>query len=316
MTDLEEFLALAIRQRRLEQKLTKHALKRLREALGWVRGQIEFHGLNQIGPNRAERLKILRLEVEAYMREQYATPLMRTMQASEVMNDFIDQQLKLARQVVVSTGGVTTGSLTAAAVLPKAFEQVIVNGVPWGELLSDRLPRSVADKVSRMLGLFPDDVGKVFADAVIRPTERHVEAIITTGVQDTGSIAQQLLWQIETSPAWQEDNEQVWSAMLDSAVCATCMGLDGKRFPMDYVKVSPHPNCRCVLLPESFFTQDRPARGDGGNTVDIPTTKKGVEAWLRQNPATASKILGKKRSEAFVAGKLSLDAAIKAAGGT
>lgn len=316
MTDLEEFLAIAIRQRKLETKLTKHALKRLREALGWVRGQIEFHGLSQIGPNRADRLKLLRAEVETYMREQYATPLMQTMQASEVMDDFIEQQLKLARQVVVTTGGVASGSLTAAAVLPQAMEQVMVNGVPWGELLSDRLPRSVADKVSRMLGLFPDDVGKVFADAIIRPTERHVEAIITSGVQDTGSIAQQLLWQIETSPAWQEDNEQVWSALLDSRVCATCMGLDGKRFPMDYIKESPHPNCRCVLLPERFFDQDRPARGDGGQTVDIDTSKKGTEDWLRKNPETAVKVLGKKVGEAFVSGKLNLESAVRMAGGT
>lgn len=316
MTDLEEFLAQAIRQRKLEQKLTKHALKRLREALGWVRGQIEFHGLNQIGPNRAERLQVLRLEVESYMREQYATPLMQTMQASEVMNDFVEQQLKLARQVVVTTGGTTTAALTAAGVIPQAMGQVVVNGVPWGELLSERLPKSVADKVSRMLGLFPDDVGKVYADAVVRPTERHVEAIITSGVQDTGSIAQQLLWQIETSPAWQEDTEQVWSAMLDSRVCATCMGRDGKRFPMDYVKQSPHPNCRCVLLPESFFTQDRPARGDGGQTVDIDTTKKGTEDWLRRNPGTAVKVLGKKVGEAFVAGKVNLENAVKMAGGT
>jgi hypothetical protein len=316
MTDLESFLAQAIRQRKLEQKLTKYALTRLREALGWVRGQIEFHGLTQIGPNRTERLKVLRMEVETYMKEQYATPLMQTMQVSEVMNDFIDQQLSLARQVVVATGGSASGALTASAVLPQAMGQVMVNGVPWGELLVDRLPASVADKVSRMLGLFPDDVGKVFADAIVRPTERHVEAIITSGVQDTGSIAQQLLWQIETSDAWKTDNQQVWSAMLDSRVCATCMGRDGKRYPMDYVKVSPHPNCRCVLLPESFFTQDRPVEGDGGKVVDIDTTQRATEKWLRDNPQTARKVLGVKVGNQFVEGKISLDVAVKKAGGS
>lgn len=316
MTDLEEFLAQAIRQRKLESKLTKHALKRLREALGWVRGQIDVYGLGEIGPNRAARIQELRAAVEAYMAQSYATPLMQTMQASSVVEEFVDKQLDLARKVVASTGGTTTGALTAASVIPNAMGQAVINGVPWGEMLTERLPRSVADKLSRMLGLFPDDVGQVYADAVIRPTERHVQAIITSGLQDTGSIAQQLLWQIETSPAWQADNQQVWSAMLDSRVCATCMGRDGKRFPMDYVKQSPHPNCRCVLLPESFFTQDRPVEGDGGKVTEIDTSKKATEQWLRNNPATASAVLGKKISQDFVEGKIGLDAAINRAGGT
>ena len=313
--DIEQFLMQAIKQRKLEQKLTKHALKRLREALGWVRGQIDVYGLAEIGPNRADRIRELRSAVEAYMQQNYATPLMQTLQTSELMQEFVGQQLNLARQVVASTGATTTGGLTAAAVTSQAMEQVIVNGVPWGELLEDRLPRSVADKLSRLLGLFPDDVGKVFTDAVVRPTERHVQAIITSGVQDTGSIAQQLLWQIETSPKWQEDNRQVWSAMLDSRVCATCMGRDGKRFPMDYVKQSPHPNCRCVLLPESFFSQTRPAEGDS-KTAEIAPTKKATEAWLRGNPSTATAILGKKLGQDFVDGKLTLEAAINQRGGT
>jgi len=316
MTDLEEFLAQAIRQRKLESKLTRYALKRLREALGWVRGQIDVYGLAEIGPNRTARIQELRAAVEAYMAQSYATPLMETMQTSSVVQDFVDQQLDLARKVVASTGGTATGALNAATVVPAAMQQVVINGVPWGEMLTDRLPRSVADKISRLLGLFPDDIGQVYGDAIIRPTERQVQAIITSGLQDTGSIAQQLLWQIETTEAWQTDNEQVWSALLDSRVCATCMGRDGKRFPMDYVKQSPHPNCRCVLLPVSFFTQDRPVEGDGGRVVEIDTTKKATETWLRNNPATASAVLGKKISQDFVAGKIGLDAAINRAGGT
>jgi hypothetical protein len=316
MVDLEEFLAQAIRQRKLEAKLTRHALKRLREALGYVRGQIDVYGLAQIGPNRAERIRELRAAVEAYMAENFATPLMQTMQGSSVVEEFVDKQLSLARKVVESTGGTATGALTAKAIIPTAMDQVIINGVPWGEMLTQRLPNSVADKISRMLGLFPDDIGQVYADAVIRPTERHVQAIITSGLQDTGSIAQQMLWQIETSTAWQTDNEQVWSALLDSRVCATCMGRDGKRYSMDYIKQSPHPNCRCVLLPASFFTQDRPVEGDNGTVSEIDTTKKATETWLRKNPSTARAVLGKKISEDFVSGKIGLETAINRAGGT
>jgi len=316
MVDLEEFLAQAIRQRKLEQKLTRHALKKLREALAYVRGQIEVYGLSQIGPDRAKRIQELRTAIEAYMAESFASPLMQTMQGSSVVEEFVDKQLSLARKVVESTGGTATGALTAKAIIPTAMDQVIINGVPWGEMLTQRLPNSVADKVSRMLGLFPDDIGQVYADAVIRPTERHVQALITSGLQDTGSISQQLLWQIETSTAWQTDNEQVWSALLDSRVCSTCMGRDGKRFPMDYVKQSPHPNCRCVLLPASFFTQGRPVEGDGGKVSEIDTSKKATEDWLRKNPGTARAVLGKKISEDFVSGKIGLETAINRAGGT
>ena len=314
MEHLEEFLAQAIRQRKLEAKLTKHSLKRLREALGWVRGQIEFYGLSQIGPNRTQALEALRREVESYMAQRFSTPLMELMQTSDIVQSFVEKELQLARKIAETAGGAPTGVLSAASATPLAVSKVMVNGVSWGEMLTERLPKSVADKVNRMLGLFPDDVGKVFADAVIRPTERQVEALITSGVQDTGGLAQQLLWQVETDAAWQEDTVQIWSAMIDSRVCATCMGLDGTEFPMDYEKQSPHPNCRCVLLPKSFFEEGRSVVGDDGIEM-IDATAKGTEKWLRENPETAKGIFGKKISQKFLKGELSLDKAVRQAGG-
>lgn len=317
--DIESFLAQAIRQRKLEQNLTRYSLKQLRDALSWVYARIDFYGLNDVVPNRAGLISQLRADVENYMTAEFATPLMRTMQSSEIMQDFVSSQMGLARSAVTATGGTVTGATTAAQLSTQALAAVTVNGIPWEEFVSVRLPRSVADKVARFvnLGLLDPEAKTVaaFDNAVLRTTKTSVEALITTGVHDTGNIAQQLLWNLEADPAWKEDNQQVWSALLDSVVCATCMGLDGKRFPMDYEKVSPHPQCRCVLLPESFFTEVRPAEGDGGELSDIQPTKKATEAWLRKNPQTAASILGKRRSQRFVDGKISLDRAIKEAGG-
>lgn len=310
MTDLEEFLYQAIQQRKLEAKLTKHALKRLREALGWVRNQIDVYRLAEIGPSRAARIRELRALVQTYMAENYATPLMQTMQTSALVEEFVDKQLSLARQMVSTAGGTTTGALSAQAVIPEAMGKVMLNGVPWGEVLTERLPRSVADKLAGSLGLMPKDIGAVFGDAVVRPTERHVEAIITSGIQDVGGMAQQILWQVETDPAWRDGNEQVWTALLDSSTCAVCMRLDGKKYPMDYEIQKPHIKCRCTMVPASFFTQERPVEGDSGELVEIGTTKKATEAWLRSNPQTARAILGKKRSERFISGEIGLDRAI------
>jgi len=308
--DLEAFLAQAIQQRKLEAKLTRYALKQLREALGWVRGQIDVYGLNGITPNRAARIQELRAAVEAYMAQSYATPLMETIQASPIVEEFIDKQLDFARQVVATSGGTTTGALSANVVIPKVMGKVMLNGVPWGEVLTERLPKSVADRLAKAVGLMPSDVGRVFGDAVVKATERHVEAIITSGIQDAGGFAQQLLWQIETSPAWQEDNKLVWAALLDSSTCAVCMRLDGKRFPIDYEIQRPHVGCRCAVLPESFFAGQRSALNDKEDLVAIGTTKKATEDWLRSNPETARAILGKKRAERFISGEIGLDRAI------
>lgn len=320
MTDIEAFLHQAILQGKVERNLNQYAMRRLREAMGWIKARIAFYGLDGIAPEQQRRLQQLRTDVQGYMTDNFSLDLITQMEGSEVLNSYVDRQLELARQAVINTGGTVTRSLTSEQVINQGFHSVTVGGIPWNELVSVSLPRVVADKVARFIGLgLMDSEAKTvaaFDNVVVRTTRTQVEALITTGVQDTGSIAQQLLWQIETTPKWQEDNKLVWSAMLDSRVCATCVGLDGKRYDIGYVKVSPHPNCRCVLLPESFFYEngkpvDRPAEGDGGKVTDIKSTKRATEAWLKANEATAAAIFGKNRAARLRNGEISLDQAVK-----
>ena len=321
MTDIEAFLNQAILQGKVEKTLNIYALRKLREAMGWIKARIAYYGLDGLVPSQQARLAQLRQDVEEYMGGNFAGELRTQMEGSEVLNTYIDRQLELARGAVEATGGTVTRSLTTEQAINQGFRSVTINGIPWDEFVAVRLPRSVADKVSRFvsLGLLDSEAKTVaaFDNTVVRTTRTQVEALITTGVHDTGSIAQQLIYQIETTPKWQEDNQQVWSAMLDSSVCSTCVGLDGKRYDMGYVKVSPHPNCRCVLLPESFFYEKgqpvlRPVDGDKGVT-EIPSTKKATETWLKDkdNTATANAIFGVKRAERLRKGDISLDQAVK-----
>jgi hypothetical protein len=321
MTEIEAFLHQAILQGKVEKTLNIYAQRKLREAMGWIRARISFYGLDGITPSQQAKIRQLRQDVEEYMGGMFAGDLKSQVEGSKVLNDFVDRQMELARGAVEATGGTVSRSLTTEQVINQGFRNVTINGIPWDEFVGVRLPRAVADKVSRFvtLGLLDSEAKTVaaFDNVVVRTTKTQVEALITTGVHDTGSIAQQLIYQIETSPAWQEDNQQVWSAMLDSSVCATCVGKDGQRYPIDYIKVSPHPNCRCVLLPESFFTQDgqpvlRPVDGDKGVT-EIRSTKKATEAWLKDkdSKATANSIFGVKRADRLREGKISLDQAVK-----
>jgi hypothetical protein len=320
MTDIEAFLHQAILQGKVEKTLNIYAQRKLREAMGWIRSRIAYYELDGIAPSRQARLTQLRTDVEEYMGGNFADDLRTQVEGSKVLNEYVDRQLELARGAVESAGGTVTRSLTTEQAINQGFRSVTINGIPWDEFVGLRLPRSVADKVSRFvsLGLLDSEAKTVaaFDNAVVRTTRTQVEALITTGVHDTGSIAQQLIYQIETTPKWQEDNQQVWSAMLDSSVCATCVGLDGKRYDMGYRKVSPHPNCRCVMLPESFFYENgkpvgRPAEGDGDKVSEIKTTKKATEEWLRENESTAAAIFGRKRAQRLIDKQISLDQAVK-----
>jgi hypothetical protein len=196
------------------------------------------------------------------------------------------------------------------------------------QLLS-RLPAMVADRVERLIRLGVQDVagGEVFAtyeNAVVRTVGNAVEATIRTGVHEAGGMAQQMIYQYETDPAWLGPDGLVWTAILDSRVCPVCLSLDGTRYqlgvPAPYFdgenKTSPHPQCRCYLLPwkwrndtEGGKPLNREATGDKG--AQALSFRAAASRWVRDNPETARSIFGKTLGQRLIDGKIGFDQAVK-----
>jgi hypothetical protein len=77
--------------------------------------------------------------------------------------------------------------------------------------------------------------------------------------------------------------------------------LNGKRYPAGTVKVSPHPNCNCYLLPWKYEKEGGAQRKtDGDDGVQYVPVKRTTDSWLRENPDTTRKIFGKARGEALL----------------
>lgn len=323
---IEAFLRGALAQKRLEDRLVRQALRDLRTTLVAVERAVGSSGALTVGPNRERVIAAVVAAVSKSVSSTFGGPQLAALQ--EALTPFVEQQLALARRLVTLAGGELTNE-GAVAVTQAQVNRLVADAVAGGKTLSAQLtatlPAAVADRVERYIRLGLSDVGgevvRTFEDAVVRTTENNVEAIIRTSVQEVGNAAQHAIYQFEADPAWMGPDGLVWTAVLDSAVCPVCLALDGKRFPVGYQKVSPHYNCRCYLLPWKWRNEDmaspkgekmppkRLAEGDGGEAG--LSFKTAAKTWVRDNPATAQAIFGKKLGQRLVDGEISFDKAVK-----
>lgn len=323
---VEQFLRNALRQRKLEDRLVRQALRDLRLTLAGIERVVGGAGVLAVGPRREENIRRLVAAVTRSVQESFSGPQLAALQ--EALTPFVEQQLDFARQMVQRAGG----SLTAEGAVQltplqasRLVNQQVVAGKTLEAQLTQVLPAAVADRVERFIRLGLSDVGgetfATYQDAVVRVTENNVEAIIRTATHEAGSAAQQLIYQYETDPDWLGAEGLVWTAVLDSRTCPVCLRLDGKRFPPDYQKVSPHAQCRCYLVPWKWRNQDmtdpsgqkvppkRPADGDGPE--EALSFKVAAKTWVKGNPETAQAIFGKKLGQDLIDGKVSFDQAVK-----
>lgn len=323
---IELFLRNALREKALEQRLIRQALRDLRTTLVAVERVVGASGVLAVGPNRERTIRAVVAAVAKSVQESFGVPQLAALQ--QALAPFVEQQLDFARRMVTMAGGDLTQE--GAVQLTRAQAQRLVNdAVVAGKTLSDQLtttlPALVADRVERFARLGLSDIGgetfATYQDAVVRTTENNVEALIRTAVHEVGSAAQQAIYEVEADPDWLGPEGLVWTATLDSVVCPICVALDGKRFPTDYQKVSPHPNCRCYLVPWKWRNSDmtdpsgqsvppqRPADGDGPEGA--LSFKVAAKQWVKDNPATAQAIFGKKLGQQLVDGKIGFDKAVK-----
>jgi SPP1 gp7 family putative phage head morphogenesis protein len=113
-----------------------------------------------------------------------------------------------------------------------------------------------------------------------------------------------------------------WLSTLDSHTCVQCAALDGQAWDLDGAKLTgtkvdfqappAHFACRCVLspIPKSFkalgFDIEEPTAGTRASSEGpVPATTT-MNEFLHRNPDVAAKILGARRVELFLDGKLTL----------
>lgn len=330
---VETFLRNALRQKKLEDRLVGQALSNLRRTLVAIERVVGQSGVLSVGPQREQAIRRVVERVARSVQETFGQQELTLLQ--EVLAPFISQQMEFARRMVVMAGGDLSQPI--AAMTPLQASRMVNQAVVAGKTLEAQLlagvPSLVADRLERYIRLGLSDASGVtvatYNDAVVRVTERNVEALIRTGVHEVGSAAQQLIYEFETDQDWLGPDGLVWTAILDSRVCPTCVALDGQRFnigePAAYFdgrnKISPHPQCRCYLLPWKWRNEDmvnpsgqrepvrRPAEGDSGEqTLSFRTAAK---TWLKANPETAQSIFGKKLGQDLIDGKISFDQAVK-----
>ena len=321
--EIELFLRNALREKALEDRLIRQAISDLRQTLLAVERLVGQSGSLALGPNRDSIIRAVSTAVARSVQQTWGAPTLGSLQ--EALAPFVEQQLTFARQMVEAAGGTLTSEGAASLQVRQVINNAVINGKTLADTLTAVVPAQVADKVERYIRLGLSDVGgevvATYQDAVVRTVERNVEAIIRTGVHEVGNAAQQAIYEFETDPDWLGEQGLVWTAVLDSAVCPICLSLDGKRFPTSYRKVSPHPQCRCFVVPWKWRNEDmtsplgdqvatkRPAEGDSGEqTVSF---KRAAKSWVIDNPETAREIFGVRLGNQLVKGEISFDKAVK-----
>lgn len=330
---VELFLRNALRQKKLEDRLVGQALRDLRRVLVAVERVVGQSGVTAVGPQRDAAIARVVDAVARSVRESFGAPQLQALQ--EALTPFVEQQLDFARRMVTMAGGdLTQPQVTLTPMqASRLVNQAVVAGKTLEAQLSSNVPALVVDRLERYIRLGLSDVGgevsRTYQDAVVRVTERNVEALIRTGVHEVGSAAQQAIYEFEADPAWLGPDGLVWTAILDSRVCPICVKLDGRRYnvgePGPYFdgsnKISPHPQCRCYLLPWKWRNETmqgpdgpqptrRPATGDGGNTEAL-SFRTAAKQWVKDNPETAQAIFGKRLGQRLIDGKISFDQAVK-----
>lgn len=331
---VEAFLRNALRQKKLEDRLVGQSLRDLRRTLVAIERVVGQAGVLSVGVQREQTIARVVDAVARSVRDSFGVQQLQVLQ--EALTPFVEQQMDFARRMVTMAGGDLTQPAVAMTPMQasRMVNQAVVAGKTLELQLGAALPSLVADRVERYIRLGLSDASgetvATYQDAVVKVTERNVEALIRTGVHEVGSQAQGLIYEFETDPAWLGPDGLVWTAVLDSRVCPVCVSLDGRRYevgtPAAYFdgrnKVSPHPQCRCYLVPWKWRNEDmvnpdgkreptkRPAEGDSGGTEAL-SFRKAAKTWVKQNPETAQAIFGKKLGQQLVDGSISFDQAVR-----
>lgn len=233
----------------------------------------------------------------------------------------------------LSSGVVGTFTLPTAETLASLSREVMIEGSPlkawWAKQAEDTAFRFAAqvrqgwingETQEQIVGRI---VGRRGEPGVMDLSRRHARALVHTATMSSANAARLAVYR--------KNGKYLsgirWLATLDSHTCKTCGALDGQAWDLDGNKLKgttmllrfppAHTNCRCVASPvprslnEIFGTTGIDELAD---SLSRRASKDGPVAGstnfndflARQSPAFVERVLGKRRAELYLAGKLSL----------
>lgn len=327
MDPIEVFLRNALTVRAMEDRQVEAALAALRPLLDRIAAVIDQSGVMGLGLTREVTIQQLSDQIATAVSQQWGQPLLNRL--SEDLAPFVTEQQAFARRLVEASGGSLTQPGAAAGVnVGSMVGGTVVNGRTLAATLTQSVPQLIADRSERFIRLGgPDVEERQYADAVVRLTNANVEALIRTGVGGVADAAQAVIYEVEADPDWLEGAMQ-WVAILDPRTCPICIAMDGRTLrvgqPARYWdgrrKISPHPQCRCAVVPRRWT---EPERAPDGRMVAPQRQAEGDEGernigyrqaarqWLQGNPETARAIFGKRLGQQLLDGEISFDQAVR-----
>jgi hypothetical protein len=301
MDPVEVFLRNALKQKGVEDRAIRAALKRLRPVMAQIRLLVTDSGVLQLRPDRERLIAAVTSRAAQIIQQEWGQPALDTFR--ETLGPYLEGQAQFARDMVESAGGTLTRP-NAVVVNPiGATQQALVGGRPLVDQMVLGIPAQAAERLSQFIrlstGVEPGEVLTRYENAVVRKVENTISATITSGVQATGDLYQMAVYQLEADPAWLEGKLQ-WTATLDSVVCPVCISLDGKDYTLGEAgrywdgqnKVDPHFNCRCYMVPQKWRKRGEERIVDGDSGEAALNFRRSAKVWVRENPETAREIFG------------------------
>jgi hypothetical protein len=298
---VEVFLRNALKQKGVEDRAIRAALKRLRPVMAQIKLLLADSGVFTLRPDRERLIAAVTSRAAQIIAQEWGQPALAQFQ--EALAPYLETQTQFARDMVQSAGGTLS---SPGVVIPSpmaATQQALVGGRPLADQMVLGIPAQAAERLSQFIrlstGVEPGEVLARYENAVVRKVENTIQATITSGVQSTGDLYQLAVYQLEADPAWLEGKFQ-WTATLDSHTCPTCIGLDGAEYKLGesgrqwdgQSKIDPHFNCRCYMVPAKWRKdgQERIVEGDSGEAA--LNFRRSAKVWVRENPETAREIFG------------------------
>lgn len=213
----------------------------------------------------------------------------------------------LAKEVLIDGAPTSAWWRRQAGTLQFQFAAQVKQGVVNGETMEQIVSRIV---------------GKGGEIGVMEVAKRHARALVHSSVMSAANQARLAVFKKNARFL----SGVRWLATLDSHTCRTCMALDGQAWDlegeplkgttMDFQLPPAHTACRCVataipkkVLDEIFGVKGLDARvePDGRASKDGVTSAMTFTEFLkRQPPEFVEEVLGTKRAEMYLAGKLTL----------
>lgn len=171
-------------------------------------------------------------------------------------------------------------------------------------------------------GINPNDIAKqifqaekttIFGATDLKKLENNIKAISRTAMNSiNANVSKDIL----------DRNKELlkgylWTATLDSRTSLICAGRDGRVYPID-TKVRPpaHYNCRSILTPVFKSSKDLGIETRASMDGQVPNDITYGDFLKKKSDSFIKDVLGEKRGQLFIDGKVDIDGFTDASGRT